>query len=145
MILLESGEIRRRLLRTIAQARAGASGRRERVDAAELSGREVLVRLVVPLVKVVASVLVVENYRCSVSTPEGAVRLSFEPGGNNYIELVLDTSIEPPALVGRTCLVRGSRVIEEEQIVAVHPSFSDLDDKDILLFVLRAIVPFVTR
>ena len=70
MTLLESGEIRRRLLRTIAQARAGASGRRERVDAAELSGREVLVSLVVPLVKVVASALVVENYRCSVSTPD---------------------------------------------------------------------------
>jgi hypothetical protein len=143
--LLESGEIRRRLLRTIAQAKAGTSGRRERVDAAGLSGREVLVRLVVPLVKVVASVLVVESYRCSVSTPEGAVRLSFEPGGNNYIEFVLDTNIDPPALVGHTCLVRGNRVIEEEQIVAVHPSFSDLDDKDILLFVLRAVVPFVAR
>ena len=143
--MLESGEIRRRLLRTIAQAKAGTSGRRERVDAAGLSGREVLVRLVVPLVKVVASVLVVESYRCSVSTPEGAVRLSFEPGGNNYIEFVLDTNIDPPALVGHTCLVRGNRVIEEEQIVAVHPSFSDLDDKDILLFVLRAVVPFVAR
>ena len=143
--MLESGEIRRRLLRTIAQAKAGTSGRRERVDAAGLSGREVLVRLVVPLVKVVASVLVVESYRCSVSTPEGAVRLSFEPGGNNYIEFVLDTNIDPPALVGNTCLVRGNRVIEEEQIVAVHPSFSDLDDKDILLFVLRAVVPFVAR
>jgi len=143
--LLESGEIRRRLLRTIAQAKAGTSGRRERVDAAGLSGREVLVRLVVPLVKVVASVLVAESYRCSVSTPEGAVRLSFEPGGNNYIEFMLDTNIDPPALVGHTCLVRGNRVIEEEQIVAVHPSFSDLDDKDILLFVLRAVVPFVAR
>ncbi len=143
--MLESGEIRRRLLRTIAQAKAGTSGRRERVDAAGLSGREVLVRLVVPLVKVVASVLVAESYRCSVSTPEGAVRLSFEPGGNNYIEFMLDTNIDPPALVGHTCLVRGNRVIEEEQIVAVHPSFSDLDDKDILLFVLRAVVPFVAR
>ena len=58
---------------------------------------------------------------------------------------MLETNIDPPALVGRTCLSRGSRVTEEEQIVAVHPSFSDLDDKDILLFVLRAIVPFVTR
>ncbi len=142
---MDTGEIRRRVTRTIADAKAGAAARRKRAAVAEDAGRDVLARLVTPIARTVAAAVTAEGYRCSISTPAGAVRLSFESSRESYIEVALDTASDPPALVVRTARARGSRVISDEQIIAVHPAIAELGDDDLLACLLRELTPFVER
>ena len=142
---METGEIRRRVLRMIADAKGNAIAQREQVSAGEAAGRDVLSRLVTPLTKTVASALIAEGYRCSVSTPIDAVRLSFEPSGYDYIEFAVDTTNDPPALVARTSRQRGNRMFNQEQIIALHPSIGELADEVLLGFLLDELLPFVAR
>jgi hypothetical protein len=98
-----------------------------------------------PLFRTVASALKAEGYRFAVETPAGAVRLA--PGGasEDVIELALDTTRHPPALMGRMAYVRGRRVLSEERVVAEHPALGDLAAEDLLDFVLSALTPMVER
>ena len=135
--------MRRRVRRTIDDARARARERRQAVAAARRRGR----------VRARCDAAVSnrglraegEGYRFGVETPAGAVRLS--PGGasEDVIELALDTARVPPALMGRTAYVRGRRVLSDERVVAEHPALADLAAKDVLDFVLSALAPMVER
>ena len=142
---METADVRRRVQRAIAAAKAGAAARRERVAAAEEEGRDVLRRVASPLFKTVAAALVAEGYRFSVSTPAEAVRLSSGTSGEDFIELVLDTARDPPALLGRTAHGRGRRVVSEERVVAEHPAIGELTAGAALDFVLETLAPFVER
>lgn len=142
---MDTGDIRRRVRRTIDDARARAQERRRDVAAAEEDGGRALRVVAAPLFRTVASALKAEGYRFAVETPAGAVRLS--PGGasEDFIELALDTAREPPALVGRTAYVRGRRMLSDERVVAEHPAFGDLAAEDLLDFVVSALAPLVQR
>ena len=104
---MDTGDVRRRVRRTIDEARARATERRRDTAAAEVDGGRVLRAVATPLFRTVASALKAEGYRFGVETPAGAVRLS--PGGasEDVIELALDTARVPPALMGRTAYARG--------------------------------------
>ena len=143
--LPETADIVRRVRRAIADARAGAARRREWVAAAEAEGQALLENLVSPLFKTVASVLAAEGHRFAVSTPVGAVRLSRGASGDDFVELGLDTTRNPPALVGRTARVRGRRVQQEESVVAEHPEIGRLTAEEVLDYLLAAIAPLVGR
>ena len=142
---METGEVRRRVRRTVDDARARARRRRRDVAAAEEEGERVLRAAAAPLFRTVASALKAEGYRFAVETPAGAVRLS--PGGasEDVIEIALDTTRDPPALVGRTACVRGRRVLTDERVVAEHPALGDLAPEALLDFVLSALAPMVER
>ena len=142
---MDTGDIRRRVRRTIDDARARAQERRRDVAAAEEDGGRALRVVAAPLFRTVASALKAEGYRFAVETPAGAVRLS--PGGasEDIIELALDTAREPPALVGRTAYVRGRRMLSDERVVAEHPALGDLATEDLLDFVVSALAPLVER
>ena len=142
---MDTGDIRRRVRRTIDDARARAQERRRDVAAAEEDGGRALRVVAAPLFRTVASALKAEGYRFAVETPAGAVRLS--PGGasEDIIELALDTAREPPALVGRTAYVRGRRMLSDERVVAEHPALGDLAAEDLLDFVVSALAPLVER
>ena len=142
---MDTGDIRRRVRRTIDDARARARARRRDVAAAEEDGGRVLRAVATPLFRTIAAALKAEGYRFGVETPAGAVRLS--PGGasEDFVELVLDTAREPPALVGRTTIVRGRRALSDERVVAEHPSLGGLAAEDLLDFVLTALAPMVDR
>ena len=142
---MDTGDIRRRVRRTIDDARARAQERRRDVAAAEEDGGRALRVVAAPLFRTVASALKAEGYRFAVETPAGAVRLS--PGGasEDVIELALDTAREPPALVGRTAYVRGRRMLSDERVVAEHPALGDLGAEDLLDFVVSALAPLVER
>ena len=142
---MDTGEVRRRVRRTIDDARARARSRRHDVAAAEEEGRRVLREVAAPLFRTVASALKVEGYRFTVETPAGAVRLAAVGAGENAIELALDTSRDPPALVGRMAHVRGRRVLSDERIVAEHPALGDLAAENLLEFVSSALAPMVER
>ena len=142
---METGDVRRRVRRTIDNARARAQERRRDVAAAEAEGTRALRVVATPLFRTVASALKAEGYRFGVETPAGAVRLS--PGGasEDVIEIALDTTRDPPALMGRTAYVRGRRVLSDERVVAEHPALGDLAAEDVLDFVLSALAPMVER
>ena len=142
---MDTGDVKRRVRRTIEDARVRAGARREDAAAAEADGDRVLRAVAAPLFRTVASALKAEGYRFAVETPAGAVRLA--PGGasEDVIELALDTTRHPPALMGRMAYVRGRRVLSEERVVAEHPALGDLAAEDLLDFVLSALTPMVER
>ncbi len=142
---MDTGEVRRRVRRTIDDARARARHRRDDVAAAEADGDRVLGTVAAPLFRTVASALRAEGYRFAVETPAGAVRLVAATSGDNAIELSLDTSQQPPALVGRTAYVRGRRVLRDERIVARHPVIGEVGEEPLLDFLLASLAPLVER
>ena len=85
------------------------------------------------------------SFRVAGARVAGAVRLSFESSRNDFIEVALDTVSNPPVLVGRTGRERGSHLISDEQIIAVHPAIAELAEDDLLAFFLCELTPFVER
>ena len=75
---MDSGEIGRRIRRTLVDAKAKAVERREQTTVAEVEGQQVMRRIVIPVMKTIASVLSAEGYRCSVSPPPESARLSLD-------------------------------------------------------------------
>ena len=142
---MDTGDVRRRVRRTIDDARARARERRHEVAAAETDGDRILQAVAAPLFRKVALALKAEGYRFTVETPAGAVRLVSVGSGENAIELALDTTRDPPALMGRMAYVRGRRVLSDERIVAEHPALGDLAAENLLDFVLASLAPLVEK
>lgn len=141
---MEPADVRRRVRQAVVDARARAARRRENAAAAEEDGRRALRRMA-RLFRTAASVLTAEGHRFGVETPVGAIRLS--PGGasGDFIELALDTTRDPPALMGRTAYARGRHRLSEERVVAEHPALGELAEEEVLDFVLSALAPMLER
>ena len=143
--------------------------RREQVAAAETEGHAVLDGLVSPLCKKVAAVLAAEGHPFELSTPVGAVRLSRSAAREEFVEIALDTSRNPPAFVGRAAWVWGRRVRQvaerrpgrrrrgqaawvwsrqvrqEERIIAEHPDLGGVTAEQVLDYLLATMAPLVER
>src|SRR5215203_2256620 len=115
--LMEISEIRRRLRASIEAAKRDAQDRRGRSDRAARAYELFLSERAVPLFQTVASALVAEGHRFKVFTPADSVRLISESSAEDYIELALDTTADPPVVIGRTSRGRGRRQIATERPV----------------------------
>ena len=142
---MDSGEIGRRIRRTLVDAKAKAVERREQTTVAEVEGQQVMRRIVIPVMKTIASVLSSEGYRCSVSTPHESARLSFDSPRDAYIEVVVNTANDPPTLIGRTGRTRGSRVLSNEYVIVSHPTIGQLTEEDLVTFVQRELLLVIER
>ena len=140
---MEVSEVRRRLRAAIDQARRDAAQRRERVDTANREYDQFLAQVAVPTFQTIANVLVAEGHRFTVNTPAGSVRLASERSGEDFIELALDTSHDPPVVVVRTSRGRGSRQLNAERPITTP--ISSLTDSDVVQMVVEEIPPFVER
>lgn len=129
----------------IEQARRDATARRERADAAARAYDEFLAARAVPAFNLVASALVGEGHRFKVFTPAGSVRLASERSPEDYIELTLDTSEDPPFVLGRTSLARGRRAVASERPVRDSLLVQDLTDEDVLSFILSELPKLIVR
>jgi hypothetical protein len=138
-------EVRRRVRAAIERARREAVGRRERSDAASRAYDEFLSVRAVPLFHQLASALVAEGHRFKVLTPAGSVRLSAEGSPDNFIELTLDGSDDPPTVLGRTSVGRGRRAVTRERPIREGVAIAELSESDISDFVLTEILPLVER
>ncbi len=136
-------EVRRRLRAAIANARAEAQARRGRVDAATREYETFLADRAVPLFHTVANALVAEGFRFKVFTPAGSVRLASEGGGRDYIEIVLDTSSNPPQVIGRSSRGRGRRVVTSERPVKEGSDVASLSEDDVMNYLIQEITGFV--
>jgi len=144
-VSIETSELRRRLRTAIEQARSSAAARRERSSAAERDYETFLVTIAVPVVQRFANVLSAEGHQFKVGTPAGSVRLTSAASGEDYIEILLDTSEDPPEVVGRTSRGRGRRMISSERAVRERTAVAELNEEDVLAFLLTEVVPFVSR
>ena len=142
---MEIPEVRRRLRAAIELARTRAQERRARTDQAAREYEQFLRDRAVPLFQTFAAALAAEGYRFRVFTPADAVRLAAESSGEDFIELTLDTSSDPPAVLGRSSRGRGRRAVSSERPLNEGTAISQLTDEDVLAFLIQEITPFVGR
>lgn len=141
--MVETSDVRKRVLRAIDDARRAATERRARATQAEIDGAAVLTTVIAPVFKTIASALTAEGYAFAVTTPSGAVRLETSP--QNFVEVTLDTVRDPPALVGRVSRTWGRRVLVEELVVREAPDIGAVTEDEIVGWTLGQIGPFVER
>jgi hypothetical protein len=132
-------EVRRRVRAAIERARRDATSRRERGDAAAREFETFLATRAVPLFHQLASALVAEGHRYKVFTPASSVRLASERAAEDFVELTLDTTVDPPVVLGRTSKGRGRHAVTEERPVREGASVGELSEEDVVDFVLGEI------
>lgn len=142
---MEVSEVRRRLRGAIEKAKQAAAERRARNDAAARDYEVFLADRATPVFHQFATALSGEGHAFKVFTPAGSIRLSAERSPDEFIELVLDDSSDPPAVVGRTTRGRGRRMVSAERAIGGGAPVADLTEEDVLTFLLEEIVPFVAR
>ena len=142
---MEVSEVRRRLRTAIEKARQAAAERRARNDAAARDYDVFLAARATPVFHQLAAALAGEGRAFKVSTPAGSIRLATERSPEEFIELVLDDSSDPPAVVGRTTRGRGRRMVSTERALGGGAPVADLTEEDVLAFLLEEIVPLVER
>ena len=97
------------------------------------------------MVQQFANVLSAEGHHFNVATPAGSVRLTSAGASENYIEISLDATEDPPEVVGRTSRGRGRRMISSERAVRERTAVAELNEEDVTAFLLAEIVPFIAR
>jgi hypothetical protein len=142
---MEISEVRRRVRAAIESARRNAQERRVRTDRAAVEFQDFLRDRAVPLFQTVAAALIAEGHRFKVFTPADSVRLAAESSGNDFVELSLDTSVDPPTVVGRTSRGRGSRMVSAERPIKENVGIADLSDEDVVTFLMEAVAALIER
>src|SRR5512132_193810 len=123
---MEVSEVRRRLRTAIEKAKQAAAERRARNDAAARDYDVFLADRATPVFHQFATALSGEGQAFKVFTPAGSIRLAAERSPDQFIELALDDSSNPPAVVGRTTRERGRRLISAERALAGGAPVADL-------------------
>src|SRR6185295_6848303 len=107
--------VRRRLLAALEKARHESAERRARTDAAARDYDAFLSQRAAPIFHQVAAALKAEGHQFKVFTPASSIRLAAERSTDDFIELSLDDSSDPPAVIGRTTRGRGRRSTSSER------------------------------
>ncbi len=142
---MEISEVRKRVLETIDRAKRAAADRRARADEAGRDYEVFLNRVAVPLFRQIANALRAEGHLFNVFTPSGSVRLMSDRSPEDYIELILDATVDPPHVLVHSSRSRGRRVIESERPLKPSSSIGALTDEDILTMVMKELEPFVEK
>jgi hypothetical protein len=141
---MEISVVRQRLRETIERAKRRAAERRVRNDDAARAYGSFLELIAVPLVRQIANALKADNYSFTVFTPTGSVKLMSDRHAEDYIEIVLDTAGDAPAIVGHVSRLHGRGIEETERPVGSGKPGS-VSEADLLEFLLKELEPFVER
>ena len=141
---MQTSDVRRRLRGAIETARRNMVARRERTDQASRDYEQLLTERAIPVFQALGTALNAEGYRFKVFTPAGSIRLAAE-GSSDFLELALDISLEPPAVLLRTSRGRGRRQISTERSVAAGPAIASFTDEDLLNAILEDITPLLEK
>ena len=139
---MEISLVRKRLTETIERAKKQAAERRGLNDQAARDFTVFLQKLAVPLFRQVASALKADGYAFTVFTPSDSVRLMSDRSADDFIELTLDTSENPPRVAGQISRTRGRRVIDTQRGIGAP---TEITEEQLLDFVLRELEAFVQR
>jgi hypothetical protein len=138
-------EIRRRLRAAIEKARHAAAERRARTDGAARDYEAFLGQRATPVFHQFAGALNGEGLAFKVFTPAASIRLAADRSPEEFLELSLDDTSDPPAVVGRTTRGRGRRLITAERAIGGGAPIADLTEEDVLAFLLEGIVELIER
>lgn len=142
---MDTGEVRKRLRYALDHARRAAAEHRAEADRASGSFGAFLDRVAAPIFRQVSGALKAEGHAFQVFTPAGSIRLASDRSADDFVELALDTSRSPVALVLRTSVTRGRRVTADERVVHEGADLETVTDERVLEVLLEAIVPQVSR
>ncbi|MFL6281448.1 MAG: hypothetical protein ACJ731_15130 [Vicinamibacterales bacterium] len=142
---MEISEVRRRLRGAIDKARREAAERRTRTDAAARDYETFLSQRAAPVLHQVAAALKADGHQFKVFTPESSIRLAAEGSPDEFIELSLDSSSDPPAVIGRTTRGRGRRTVSSERVLKEATPIGDLTEEDVLAFIVEEIPRLLER
>ncbi len=143
--MMDISEVRKQVQHALDAARRDAAAHRAARDAAQQALPAFLATVAAPVFRQVASALKAEGHAFSVFTPADSVRLASDRSADDFIEMVLDADRDPVALVFRRSVVRGRRILEDEQALRPGTPLADLGDQDVLDSLLRLLPPFVAR
>jgi hypothetical protein len=142
---VEISLVRKRLLATMDRARRVAQERRHRASDAQLAYDVFVEQTATPVVRMLANALKAEGYSFTMFTPGGTVRLAFDKSRDDYIEIALDSTIDPPEVVARVSRSRGSRTIADERPVKPGARPDAITKEEILEFLLIGLEPWLER
>lgn len=144
-VAVEISQVRNQLTRAMAAARERARRRREHAAEAEAAYATFLQHVATPVTKQLANALKAEGYLFTVFTPGDGLRLAADRGRDDYIEFGLDPASDPPQVVGRISLTRGSRTLTDERPVKPGAAPSAVSEEDVLAFLLDGLEPWLER
>lgn len=143
---MEVAELRQQILREIERAQVKAAERRQSGDAAHTAYARFIVEIAGPLVLQTVQILRAERLPFQAQTPAGSARIASETSANDFIEFVLDTSVRPPRVLGRSSVAVSRHNVEVEEVpIAPGTPISELRDTDLLPFLLPAIGRLAAR
>jgi hypothetical protein len=142
---VEISEVRRRLLAAIEKSRRESAERRLRTDTAARDYNTFLSQQASPVFHQFAAALKAEGHQFKVFTPASSIRLAAERSPEEFIELFLDDSSDPPTVIGRTTRGRGRKTVSSERPLKDGASIPDLTDEDVLAFLLEEIARLIER
>jgi hypothetical protein len=142
---MEIPDIRRRLRYALEQARKDSAERHARVDLAATAYSAFLRDIATPVFRTFANVAKAEGHAFAVFTPADGVRLASERHADDYMEIWLDTSLDPPQVSTRVGRVRGRDLTMREELLRAGAPINGLTDEDVFVFLLANIGPLVER
>ena len=142
---MEISDIRRRYRAALEQARKASAERRARNDAAAVAYRAFLRDIGVPVFQMFANVAKAEGQPFTVFTPSDGVRLVSERNSDDFVELYLETSADPPQVVARVNRRRGGDQLTRERPVREAAPINGLTDEDVLSLLLTEVGALVER
>jgi hypothetical protein len=143
---MDVSELRKRILRSLDEARKDAVARREVTDRASRAYETFLNDIAVPLVRQAAQVLNAAGETFSVHTPVAAVRLVSDKSPQTFLEVELDPSGTRTDVIGRVSVTRGRQgAIIEERPIAPGKAVEALTEQDLSAFLVAEIPRLVVR
>ena len=142
---MEIPELRRRLRAALEENRGHAAERRARADQAARDYEAFLTVRAVPVFHDFANVLNGEGHPFKVFTPAGSVKLASARSGEEFIELELDASHDPPQVIGRSSRGRGRRMMTSERPLRPRTAIAELTEEHVAEYLLEEIPGFLER
>ena len=142
---MEVAELRQQILREIERAHTKAADQRQSTQAAHTAYAKFIVEIAGPLVKQAVHILRAERLPLQAQTPAGSARIASEASPEDFIEFVLDTTVRPPRVLGRSSVTAGRHVVVEEVPIAPGTPISSLTEADLLAFLIPAIGRLAAR
>ena len=143
---MEVAELRQQILREIERAKVNAANDRQNNQAAHTAYAKFIVEIAGPLVIQAVQILRAERLPLHAQTPAGSARIASETSPDDFIEFVLDTSVRPPRVLGRSSVAAGRHnVVVEEVPIAPGTPISSLTEAALLEFLIPAIGRLAAR
>jgi hypothetical protein len=142
---MEISDIRRRFRTALEQARKASAERRARHDAANVAYAAFLRDIGIPVFRMFANVASAEGQRFTIFAPADGVRLVSEREADDFIELFVEASVDPPQVMARVNRRRGRDLLTTERPVRDGAPINSLTDEDVLSMLLAEFGALIER